>query len=378
MHLILRPSFYNNSAGKIYHLESRIAAIMTAQDVGNDEYIQTLVNDALDDIETSRLPISSIIKKCIRIARLRNDNRNLIWLELEMFNSSDSKLISDAIKGPISCLSKEQVDSFMKRFMELRTEERRYIRLTEDNKVIDKGKMLQNSVAEIERMQIKMRQFLAKIDNNTDYEAKNILEKFAENYEEILEKIAHRVHNFLGETEKQLLLYQLNMGIFERNNQFVDLKLGEICPEALSQFSSVYRRLQEKDPESYAQAATSCRRIIKSLADALYPPSDEPIRCNDGKDRILNDDKYKNRLIQYIQEQSANSASRKLLLADIELLINKIEKLYDLTCKGPHAEISEFEINQCVIQTYLLTGDILRISENESAIVIEDSNSESP
>ena len=227
---------------------------MAAHNVGNNEYILNLVKDALGDIETSRLPISSIIKKCIRIARLRNDNRNLIWLELEMFNLSDSKLILEAIKGPISCLSKEQCDSFLKLFQELWTEERRYISLSEDNEITEKGSMLHNSVAEIERMQIKRRQFLAK-DDITDYKLTIIFERCAENYEEILEKIAHRVHNFLGETEKQLLLYQLNMGIFERNNQFVDLKLGVICPEALSQFSSVYRRLQEKDPESYAQAA---------------------------------------------------------------------------------------------------------------------------
>jgi hypothetical protein len=33
-----------------------------------------------------------------------------------------------------------------------------------------------------------------------------------------------------------------------------------------------------------------------------------------------------------------------------------------------HAEVSEFELNQCVIQTYLLVGDILRLTESDSGI----------
>jgi len=41
---------------------------------------------------------------------------------------------------------------------------------------------------------------------------------------------------------------------------------------------------------------------------------------------------------------------------------------YELSCKGVHAEVSEFELNQCVIQTYLLVGDILRLTESDSGI----------
>jgi hypothetical protein len=206
--------------------------------------------------------------------------------------------------------------------------------------------------------------------SQSNVQVKALLNVIASGYEAVLERIKGRVHSFLSNTEKQLLFGQINADIFEANRQYVDLKLGKLCPEALSQFVSVYRRIQEKDSESYAQAATSCRRIIKSIADALYPPSINPVRCADNIDRVLSNDKYLNRLHQYVSEHMGKSGSGSLLLADIEYVDNKIKKLYDLTCKGAHAEIQEFEINQCAIQTYLLAGDILRISEDNSATTI--------
>ncbi|MFZ3111923.1 hypothetical protein [Methanothrix sp.] len=364
---------------------------MVEQGKNPSEHILILVNDALSDIESVNIPLSSIIRKCIRIARLRNDYVNLWWLEWELTGLPPvNNTIDKIIKEILPHFSKDEFESYRQDYVLQYINERRMLILTVDLKV-DEEKVTIQSVGEIE---LNIENCKRTIDRSVPPQGLHPVDLYfkSESYNKsrifcstildgenkILERIRQRVHHFLSQTEKQLLFGQINADIFEKNRIFVDLKLGEICPEALSQFSSVYCRLREKDPESYAQAATSCRRIIKSLADALYPPSDEPITCNDGNVRILNDDKYKNRLIQYIQEQSANSASRKLLLADVELLINKIEKLYGLTCKGPHAKISEFEINQCVIQTYLLTGDMLRISENESAIVIEDSNPESP
>lgn len=357
---------------------------MASQSMSPNEYILSLVNDALRDIESDNIQLSSIIRKCIRIARLRNDYVNLWWLNWEMMGLPNKNSIHETTQEIIPHLSKDEFESYKNEFALKWIAERKIVAVLEDLKVTEDN-ICALSVGEIEISNTNNR----RTANNSNPPAglhpldlyfkeeslaktRLISNTLADGGEKILERIRQRGHDFLSKTEKQLLFGQINADIFESNRQYVDLKLGELNPEVISQFVSVYRRLQEKDPESYAQAATSCRRIMKSLADALYPPSDKPIRCADNKERTLSDEKYINRLYQYVHEQTAHSRSSELLLADVELLGNKIEKLYDLTCKGAHAKISEFEINQCAIQTYLIAGDILRISENQSALDIEE------
>lgn len=184
----------------------------------------------------------------------------------------------------------------------------------------------------------------------------------------ILSKIQSRIHDFLSQTEKQLIFGQIHSDIFEKNRSYVDLKLGELCPDALTKFVSAHKCIKEDDPESWAQSLTTCRRLLKSLADSLYPALEEPVAGIDGKKRKLTEDNYIARLWQYVFEKSKGSTSGRLLESIVNDLGNRIDKIYELTNKGIHAEVSEFEVNQCVIQTYLITGDLLRLSEDSSAI----------
>jgi hypothetical protein len=190
-------------------------------------------------------------------------------------------------------------------------------------------------------------------------------------YKAILERIKSRIHDFLSQTEKQLLYGQIHADIFEQNRQYVDLKLGELCPDALAKFISAYQRMKEDEPESWAQALTSCRRLLKSLTDVLYPAQDKPVIGHDGKERTLTDELYISRLWQYIFEQTSHSASGELLLVEVKDLGDRLDRIYDLACKGVHDEISKVEVNQCVIQTYILIGDLLRISEKVTAVGME-------
>jgi len=55
--------------------------------------------------------------------------------------------------------------------------------------------------------------------------------------------------------------------------------------------------------------------------------------------------------------------SRGLLLALANDLGERIAQIDAMASKGVHAEVSSFEVNQCVIQTYLIIGDILHIGD---------------
>ena len=128
--------------------------------------------------------------------------------------------------------------------------------------------------------------------------------------------------------------------------------------------------MKDKTPEARAQALLSCRRLLKDLADVFYPPTSQQILGADGKKRDLSDDKYVSRLWQFISDKTRVTTSAELLQASLNDLGNRLDRIYEFTNKGVHAEVEEFEMNQCLIQTYLLIGDLLRIFDNHSAIVV--------
>ncbi len=83
--------------------------------------------------------------------------------------------------------------------------------------------------------------------------------------------------------------------------------------------------------------------MLKTVADHVYPPKGEPVQCDDDKQRDLSDDKYKNRLLQFISEASKGTASQALLGDQIESLENRLNNTYDLMGKGVHGSVSTEE-----------------------------------
>jgi hypothetical protein len=255
-----------------------------------------LVQTTLDEFDNPNYKLSSVLRKAIRIARLRNDHENLWWLQEEMLADSDKEARNRIKRELLPHYSREQ-----------------------------------------------------------------------------FRRIEHRVHEFLSITEKQLAYGQINSDIFERNRQYVDSRLSAIAPESLEQLVVAYRRVGEGDSEAGSHALLSCRRVLKSLADKLYPAREEPVIGSDGRERTLIEEKYIARLWQFVAERVKGRTAGDLLLAQVKDTGNRIDRLYELDSKGVHADVSEFEVNQAVIQTYLLVGDILRIAEQDSAFYSKNS-----
>ena len=101
----------------------------------------------------------------------------------------------------------------------------------------------------------------------------------------ILERIKSSVHTFLVATEAELNQGQWESPLFLRAQRYIDESLQALAPEALSSFQGARDRLYDGGPEELSQALTSCRRMIKAVADALYPPTNTVITGDDGRKR---------------------------------------------------------------------------------------------
>lgn len=83
----------------------------------------------------------------------------------------------------------------------------------------------------------------------------------------------------------------------------------------------------------------------------------------------MTEDKYISRLCQFANERGGASSAR-LLSAQIRSLTERLDALNSLGSKGVHDEASPAEVDQCLIQTYLVVGDLLRIAESNPPMEI--------
>jgi hypothetical protein len=95
----------------------------------------------------------------------------------------------------------------------------------------------------------------------------------------------------------------------------------------------------------------------------VYPPRAEPAVDSSGKTRKVGSENYINRLWMFVDASMSGSTHSRLLLATLQDFGSRIDTAYSLTNRGVHDDVVQAEVDTCVMQTYLLVGEIIRIFE---------------
>ncbi|WP_431218879.1 hypothetical protein [Leifsonia xyli] len=178
----------------------------------------------------------------------------------------------------------------------------------------------------------------------------------------VLERLKDAAYAYLLDVEAELLAGQALPDVLAEGRAFVEAQLAIRAPAALEALSAAQDRLALGDAEAMSHAATSCRRAIKSLADALYPPG-PPVTDDNGVARVMDDEHYRNRLTEYVRQNRGRSTHADLLASNLVTLGSRFKSLDDLASKGVHSDLSMAEADSCVTWTYMLAADLLRIGE---------------
>ncbi len=104
------------------------------------------------------------------------------------------------------------------------------------------------------------------------------------------------------------------------------------------------------------------------MADSLYPPPEDPVVGLDGKERRLTSEQFIARLWQFVYERMRGHSSGEMLMASVKSVGHRLDHLNHLSSKGVHAVVGEREVEQCIIQTYLVVGDLLRLDDGTSGL----------
>ena len=179
--------------------------------------------------------------------------------------------------------------------------------------------------------------------------------------------IINTITNSIYVKTQQILLEikfgKFELDIFEETRKVVDMELSKRCPKAFEKLTEAYEDLiKSESPLAFQQTAHACRVILKDFADAIYPVSDKKTFNDlDGKSHPIKDDDYINRIIACVQENTDSKSAREFIKNSLLYLGNFLTSINDLTSKGTHKEISKEDANRCLIYTYLILGDIIKL-----------------
>ncbi|WP_079409222.1 hypothetical protein [Paenibacillus ferrarius] len=328
----------------------------------NDEAL-LLSDEILRNFELSELPSQNILLKCLRLARLLNDFEGVEWLRQEV-NGFDSD--SEGLLTPAAWAATEKSG-------------RRYFIDDPDSKAQNpKPKKVEQaftqSIAAMEasvssgraRMDVafdrnvslsSISQFAAPQGNAA--ERSGIQQQIQTSIERI-EKVKARLYQYVLNLNYELSFSELTEDIFSRMRLSVDTALKDIYPEAVQKFISVYENLKSDDDENWANAVLTCRRIIKEVADSLFPPLAEPIEVS-GKLIKVGEDQYINRLIQYIESKSSCGKIKSDVGSYLKFISETLDNVHEAANKGAHTEVTLQEAERYIIYTYLVIGDVLSL-----------------
>ncbi|OBB90717.1 hypothetical protein [Mycobacterium sp. 852002-40037_SCH5390672] len=330
------------------------------------ERVRELTDRALDEFEATE-SVAALVRQGHRISVLRHDFAAQVWFTIQQADvagahrnslPADTDRLND-LRGKLIALLGEDEGS------------REYVRQAtrwEASRTYE-GTLHASSVEQVETTLAQIERTYAELNSlpprdRDAYQAKLIPQ--IGGLKNVLAKIRQAVHDYLVATEEELESGRADSKFFDQVYGRINSLLSKYAPEAAVNFVAAQERVSSNDDEAISHALTSCRRMIKSLADSLYPATNEEIVGTDGVPRKMTDDAYKNRLLKFVQDNIGKHKSGAVLQAVIGDLGNRLGALDALASKGVHAKPTLEEAHTCVLQTYLLAGDLLAIAEGTS------------
>ncbi|MFH1214085.1 MAG: helix-hairpin-helix domain-containing protein [Candidatus Neomarinimicrobiota bacterium] len=309
-----------------------------------------LLEEVLQNFESPKVTLLSIIQKLNRIAKLLDENDLLIWTEIQLGNS----LYTLPLKNWIEAYLKNEKSKTKASIKELLDETKKFeelgikLGITVSNEELSvKAGESGGGFSNIGFIEEKYQDFLKhKKGNDGVYYQSNLLNTIS-HIRSIAYKKASNYHkkyaySSLPETNFEILKKEVEDVLFE-----LDPELAELL---LLAFKTVY----SDSPEEWSQALASCRRFLEKLADNLYPATNKKIN---GRD--LKQENYINRIWAYMDNSIKSETNRDVAKSHVDYLGSHLQSIYGITNKGVHSTITRIEALKTVMHIYLLCADLL-------------------
>ena len=296
-----------------------------------------VAEELLADVELSRLSASEVVLKAGRVARLvgHDDLQTFCELERNGYGKSSNEAEWIARSGRAS-------DT-------------------------DEGKYFPQSIAKVEASLASAEKALATLAGGGNYsgdyasvagrehDAKiNSQARIIGVWGGIRGQVVATVYDIMVEIYHELLFSELQASLFADTQTRVDGSLALSSGSALDKIERVSERLRDGDPESISQAMTTCRRLIDSCADFVFPAQDDPYSLGEEASLTVGRQQVLNRLQAYAHQCGVPKSRR-------DRLRRTLADLYGRCSAGTHADVATDEARFVFLQTYVALGEILTL-----------------
>jgi hypothetical protein len=310
--------------------------------ISKNEQITALALEIVEDVELSRTTTEALVLKASRLARLAGDEEAISWLWYERHG-----YVSD--------------DEISVKYLGLTT---RWIDRANDKAYFGSITVQEVLLATHEHELEVVKNFQPSGDyallQSKDQQSRIIgVTSKMWPLQKIVSAVRAQVHLFASRIYSGKLFSSEAETIFEGYKQQVDARLSATAQGVFAKLPHAFERLSTGEAESISHALTTCRRIIDSFADAVFPPRTTSFHI--GSQQIdVGQGHTRNRLRAFIYERIGQGAR-------YERLNKNLTSLHDRVSAGVHADIVPDEARAIVLQTYLFLGELLSLPEQRSS-----------
>jgi hypothetical protein len=181
-----------------------------------------------------------------------------------------------------------------------------------------------------------------------------------ERTENLLARMVDRCLFFLNAVIAELQYGGVVEYLMEEIRRKTDERLATLDSKIADETHSLFLNLTSTNPADWTKVGHSCRKILKLLADKVFPPSDEKYTAKDGRVLEVCDPNFINRLCAFLDRKS-NGEERKFLMAEAEYFESYLRQAVTYAQMVEHnPSVEKFHANMLAIHTYLIASEILR------------------
>jgi hypothetical protein len=306
-----------------------------------------LAEELLEDIELGRVSALDVARKASRLARLLDDEDAMAWMTFEISGYGENGLSAAAVVAAARSRRETINDEGKAAYW---TSSLGSLELE-----------IKTGVAELEGLggAGPSGDWAFRVETDRAHERSRLRDR-VERSKATLDRVVGAIHGYAADRYQELRFGSAVESAFEVVRADVDSRIASLIPGGLPMLSAAFENAVSQQPEHWANAASTCRRLLKLAADALQPPGPDVVLAN-GQKVAMGEAQYVNRLVSWIQTASTSGTATAMITADLEYLGRRLDASDSAGHKGAHDQVSRFDASRFISGTYLLMGDILRL-----------------